>query len=63
MSIQKGLNLSLVYHDEVAVITNETKEAVESKLRKAISTVNRVFNLEPKMGIDVNIGGTYAAVH
>lgn len=63
LSIQQGLNLSLVYHDEVALITKSTKDIVEGKLRNAIGTVNRAFDLRPEMGIDVNIGDTYASVH
>ena len=63
LCISRGLNLSLVYHDEVVAPVNYEDDAVNNVLFSAINQVNRVFNLEPEMSVDVQYGKNYANIH
>ena len=61
--MNKGLSLSLVYHDELAAFVNKKHPLVKSTIDRSIDQVNRLFELEPKMSVDLQYGKSYADIH
>lgn len=63
LCMKAGLNLSLVYHDEVAAMVNREDDAVKAVLFSSIAKVNKIFNLSPEMSVDVQYGNNYSDIH
>jgi len=61
-SRKQGVKVIGQFHDEVIVVTDDP-DGVEQKLQKAIEQTNEKLQLNVPLGIDVQKGDTYGAVH
>ena len=57
-----GVQVIGQFHDEVVVVSDDP-DSITEKLQKAIEMTNEKLKLNVPLGIDVQVGGTYADVH
>ena len=57
-----GVQIVGQFHDEVVVVSDDP-ESIREKLQKAIEMTNEKLQLNVPLGIDVQVGKTYADVH
>ena len=57
-----GVGIVASFHDEVVVVSDDP-DSIQEKLQKAIEMTNGKLQLNVPLGIDVQVGKTYADVH